>query len=533
MSLTSFSFILFCAAVTLFYFLVPKKYQWGVLLIASMTFYMIFTGFQSIYIVITALSTWYATRQMVAIDRHQKQYLKEHKAELTKEEKSAFKKAQARKRKAWLVGTLLLNFGILCFFKYFNFLLSSLNTVLELLRTGQQVGLLYHLIIPLGISFYTFQTMGCLIDTYWQKYEPEANFFKFLLFVSFFPQLTQGPINKYEDLAGQLTAEHKFDYHNFSYGCQRILWGYLKKMVIADRLFFYVSEITGNYQDYVGPVVLLGAFMYALQIYADFSGYMDIVCGLCQVWGIRLTENFMRPYFSKSIAEYWRRWHISLGVWFKDYIYYPIAVSGFARTLSKKGKKLFGNHIGKLLPATAALVVTWLTTGLWHGASWAYIVWGGVNGLIIIFSMQMEPLYEKTKRALRINESAWLWRAFQTLRTFLLVTLIKVFPEVGGLRDGLGFWRQMLVDWQIPTSLAQIKGWMIPSHREHDYVIFLLGALLIFVTSLIQRKQPLRDFVAKWPRVLRYALFIGMFYVILIYGVSVADGAGVFMYAQF
>ena len=154
MSLTSFSFILFCAAVTLFYFLVPKKYQWGVLLIASMTFYIIFTGFQSIYIVITALSTWYATRQMVAIDRHQKQYLKEHKAELTKEEKSAFKKAQARKRKAWLVGTLLLNFGILCFFKYFNFLLSSLNTVLELLRTGQQVGLLYHLIIPLGISFY-------------------------------------------------------------------------------------------------------------------------------------------------------------------------------------------------------------------------------------------------------------------------------------------------------------------------------------------------------------------------------------------
>ena len=529
MSLTSFTFILFCLGVTVVYFLFPRKWQWTVLLAASLIFYWLYAGMQSMFIVITGLTTWFATRRMCAIQARQKQHLKEHK--LDKEAKSAYKKQQTRRRKLWLIGTLLLNFGILCFFKYFNFMLASINSFIDVLHGSARLSLVDNLIIPLGISFYTFQTMGCLIDTYWQKYEPERNFFKFLLFVSFFPQLTQGPISKYNELAPQLYAPHVFSYHNFSYGCQRMMWGFLKKMVIADRLIYYVQEITGNYSEYAGPLVLFGAFLYALQIYADFSGYMDIVCGLSEIWGIRLTENFNRPYFSKSIAEYWRRWHISLGVWFKDYLYYPIAVSGFARKLGKVGKKRLGNHVGKLLPATFALVVVWFTTGLWHGASWSYILWGGFNGLIIIFSMQMEPLYEKAKHALHINESAWLWRAFQTLRTFLLVTMIKVFPEVGSLDDCFGFWRQIFTGWT--TNSANSLSWQIQEFHDHDYLIFALAAILIFVTSMIQRKQPLREFVGKWNICARYALFLAMFFAIIVFGVSVAGGAGEFLYAQF
>lgn len=530
MTLTSLRFILFSLLVVAAYYILPKRSRWCVLLAASLVFYAMFSGWRCVYILLTAVATYLAVRRMCAIAQAQQSYLRTHKQELSREARSTYKKKQVRRRRAWLIAALLFDFGLLCFFKYYNFLASSLDALFLRVGLGVQVPVLSDLVIPLGISFYTFQTVGCLVDTYWQKYEPERNFGKFLLFVSFFPQLTQGPISKYEDLAPQLFRGNDFTYHNFSYGCQRMMWGYFKKMVLADRLAPYVAEITANYTAYSGPSVVLGAFLYALQIYADFSGYMDIVCGLCEILGIRLTENFNRPYFSKSVAEYWRRWHISLGVWFKEYLYYPIAVSSLARKLGKNGKKILGSHIGKLLPATFALIIVWFTTGLWHGASWAYLIWGGMNGVIIIFSMQMEPVYAACKRGLRIREDTWLWRAFQTVRTFLLVVMIKIFPEVGTLSDGWGFWKQMFCGWKMPAKLGD---WLIPQVHAGDYKIFLVGALVIFVTSLLQRKRPLRDRLAGCTVVVRYLFWVGLFFVIVFFGVSVANGAGGFLYAQF
>ena len=529
MSLTSIQFLLFLSVLVVLYYLIPKRFQWILLLFASLIFYC-FAGIQhAIYILITATSTYAATRWMQKITNQQKQYLKAHKETLSKEDKSLIKKQNNTKRKAILIGTLVLNFGILCVFKYCHFALAQLNAVLSALGRGQIEDTL-QLIIPLGISFYTFQTMGYLVDVYWNKYPAETNYAKVLLFVSFFPQITQGPISDFKQLTTQLFAEHSFTYHNYSWGCQRILWGFFKKMVLANMLSPYVQDVFANYASYAGITVLIGAFLYSIQIYADFSGYMDIVCGLCEILGIQLTENFERPYFSKSIAEYWRRWHISLGAWFKTYVYYPIAVAKWNQKLGKRAQKHMGKTVGQTIPASVALVFVWLTTGLWHGASWAYIAWGGVNGLFIIFSLWMEPVYDAWKAKLRINERTWSWRAFQTLRTFVLVTFIKVLPEVGSLSDGLGLWKQIFFNHTIPNSLQTL----LPFVNSHISILVIGGStLLLFITSLIQRKMPIRAWFEKAPLAFRMIFFVGLFLSIFYFGIPASGNAGGFMYAQF
>ena len=281
--------------------------------------------------------------------------------------------------------------------------------------------------------------------------------------------------------------------------------------------------------------------MYSIQIYADFSGYMDIMCGFCEVLDIKLAENFERPYFSKSIAEYWRRWHITLGAWFKQYIYYPIAVSKWNRNLGKKLSEKCGKSIGKNLPATIALVAVWFTTGLWHGASWAYIAWGGVNGLFIIFSMWMEPIYEKTKRFLHINEGKWLWRAFQTIRTFILVTFIKVLPEVGSLRDGFGFWKRIFTSFRLTFSFENLFPfnekntsllWYFFSNKKGNIIIISFCVIIMFIVSLLSRKNDVRLLLQKWPKIIRWLLFIFVIFLIIETKMLSADVGG-FMYEGF
>lgn len=407
MALTSLRFLLFAVVLVVVYYAVSKKFQWCILLAASMVFYCMAGLKNVIYILITAASTYGAALGMQRLAESQKAYLREHK-ELTKEEKNAYKSKISSRRKGLMILTLVLNFGILCVFKYAHFALEQVNHVLHLFGSDGFTDTL-KFVIPLGISFYTFQTMGYLVDVYWKKVDAQQNFCKLLLFVSFFPQVTQGPISDYAQLSHELFTPHRFTYEAYRDGAERMIWGFAKKMILADLLAPCVSDVFANYGSYAGISVLIGAFFYSIQIYADFSGYMDIVCGLCQILGIRLTENFDRPYFSKSIAEYWRRWHISLGAWFKTYIYYPIAVAKWNQKLGKKAQSRFGKHFGQTVPASLALVAVWLTTGLWHGASWSYIAWGGVNGLLIIFSLWMEPVYEACERRLHINGSAWAW----------------------------------------------------------------------------------------------------------------------------
>jgi len=529
MSLTSLSFLIFAAVLLIVYYAVPGKYRWMVLLAASMVFYCWAGIKNALYILITAASTYGATLWMHHLSQRQKQYLKEHKAELSKEERNALKKQCKSRRRLIMTLTLVLNFGILCVFKYAHFALQQFNALAALFG-GQGIDDTLQFIIPLGISFYTFQTMGYLIDVYWEKYAPEKNFCRVLLFVSFFPQITQGPISDFSQLQKELFTPHPFTYENYSRGFQRMLTGFFKKLVLANLLAPYVQDVFANYAQYAGITVAIGAVCYSIQIYADFSGYMDIVCGLCEMLGIRLTENFDRPYFSKSVAEYWRRWHISLGAWFKAYLYYPIAVAKWNQKLGKAAQKRLGKKFGQTVSASVALVAVWLTTGLWHGASWAYIAWGGVNGLFIIASLWLEPVFDKTKSALRIREDAWLWRAFRTLRTFALVTLIKVLPEVGTLREGLGLWKQIFTNFTIPGTLHELLPFVT---SKKELIVIGLGAMALFVGSLLQRKKPVRDYFAKIPMPVRIVLLAVLTLAIVYFGGPASGNAGGFMYAQF
>lgn len=540
MSITSVAFLLFLFAVLIAYYLLPGKYQWVILLLASIIFYAS-CGIKSfIYVLFTATTIYFATVWMQNLRDTQKRYFRENKAVLTKEDKSLYKAKRKKKSKAIMVTTLLINLGVLCTFKYFHFALEQINSVISWFH-GIRIADTFSFVVPLGISFYTFQSIGYLVDVFWDNVEAERNYFKVLLFVSFFPQMTQGPISSFEDLSKELFSEHDLEYNNIALGFQRMLWGLMKKMVLANLLAPYVKDVFENYSQYVGISVFIGALMYSVQIYADFSGYMDIMCGLCEMLDIRLTENFNRPYFSKSVAEYWRRWHISLGTWFKKYIYYPIGVSGFSRRIAKNSRAKLGKHFSDTMPATIALLVTWLATGLWHGASWAYIAWGLVNGIFIIASLWMEPVYQKWKAALHIRESSFAWRLFQVTRTFLLVTFIKVLPEVGTLSDGFGLWAQIFTNHTIPHSLGELLPFLIIDYANANtnllallkFLVVLFTTGLLLVSSLLQRKKPIRDYFNRLPRLIRIILLAMLFIFICMFGISASRTGGEFMYVQF
>lgn len=534
MSITSFPFFLFVCAVLLVYFHVPGKYQWIVLLLASCAFYLSYGAKYILFVLFTSASVHFAARGIQRISDNQRAWLKGEGKALDKEEKARIKAQNKRRKKRIMLLALLANLFVLCLFKYAHFALEQVNAVLRLFH-GHPIPDTLRLIAPLGISFYTFQMIGYLLDVYWENVRAEENYFKTLLFCSFFPQMTQGPISEFGVLAEQLFSPHDFSYRNYSWGMQRMAWGFFKKMVIADALAPLVADVFANYSAYTGLTTLIGAFLYSVQIYADFSGYMDIMCGLCEVMGIRLTENFDRPYFSKSVAEYWRRWHMSLGAWFKRFIYYPIGISKWNRNLGKTCRAKLGRKFGDMLPASLALVVVWLATGLWHGASWAYIVWGLVNGLFIILGLWLEPFYAACRAKLHIHEDAWLWRAFQTVRTFILVTFIKVLPEVGTLSDGWGLWMRIFTEHSVPQSLRRLLPFLDWSSKYTlaHFAMALVGTACLFAFSLLQRKQPVRAYTDKWPMPLRAAMLGGVFFLIITFGIQNTWEGGGFLYAQF
>lgn len=539
MNIVSPEFLLFLTGLVVVYFVIPKRFQWPLLLAASLTFYAVSDLKHIVFILITATSTYACARLTQDSHDKQKAYLKEHKADLSKDQKTAYKAAGNKRRRLYVILTLVLNFGLLCAFKYVHFAIEQIN-VLIMGFGGNGIVDTFSLLIPLGISFYTFQTSGYILDVFWKKTTAETNYLKVLLFTSFFPQITQGPISNYAQLSSQLFTEHSFTYHNYSWGIQRMIWGFFKKMVVADTMALIVVDVFANYPQYSGAACLVGAFAYSIQIYADFSGYMDIMCGFCQILGIELTENFMRPYFSKSIAEYWRRWHMSLCTWFRNYMYYPIAVAKWNQKLGRWCKKTLPGKLGKVcgdfLPATIALLVVWTATGLWHGANWAYIAWGAVNGLFIIFSLWMEKPFASMKKALKINEESRIWQGFQTIRTFILVTFIKCLPEVGTLSAGLGLWGQIFTAITVPVAgLSGLIPLISTFDNMHKFMLVaaVLGTVLMFVVSMLQRKMPVRQRLEALPIPVRALIFAVLLMAILGCGVPASWGAGGFLYANF
>ena len=424
---------------------------------------------------------------------------------------------------------ILLSFGVLAVCKYTNFMIGNINGILSAFGSSGRLSVL-KLTLPLGISFYTFQSVSYVVDVYRGKHEPQKNFFKYALFVSFFPQLLQGPIGRYERLGEQLYEGHAYDLKNIQFGLQRILWGMLKKMVLADRVNAAVTLIFNNYWNYGGWINVFGVILYSIQLYADFSGGIDITIGIAQMFGITMDENFRQPYFSRSISEFWRRWHITLGTWMKDYIFYPFSLSRCMNKFGKWCKKTFGNNVGKLLPVSLANLLVFFIVGIWHGAAWKYIMYGMYNGVIIAASGMLAPVYARIHESLHINPKSWWYQVFCIIRTFILVNIGFYFDMATDLHAA----NVMLLDTVTKAHLSQISMATVKAVglTAQDLIIVAAGCIIIFVVSVLKEKGiKIREAVASRNIVLRWFIYIVFIMFILIYGSTSTTSD--FIYANF
>ena len=540
MSYTSLNFLFFVIGTMLVYFLFPiKKHKWVVLLIASYVFYL-FAGYKYVaFILFTTLSTYIIALLIEKISESSKLNIKQHKDQWSREDKKKYKEKIKKVKRLVMALALVLNFGILAFLKYYNFFSGSLNDIFGSFGMSFSMPTL-KLFLPLGISFYTFQSMGYIIDVYREKTPAQRNPFKFALFVSFFPQIIQGPISIYDSLAHQLYESHSFDFTRFKYGAELILWGLIKKMVIADRAVIAINTVTAEYNSYGGTALTFTILLYALQLYADFSGGIDISRGVAQIFGIDMMENFRRPYFSKDINEYWRRWHISLGNWFKNYLFYPLAMSSLFLNTSKKikstkfGSTVAGTHIAKVLPTSIASFIVFFIVGIWHGAYWKYVGFGIWNGGIIMLSVLMKPVFEWCHKKLHINPKTALYTVFQILRTFVVVLVGYVFDVAPSFKQAINTFVLFFTDQNLSVGRSQISNLGLD---KKEYLLILAGAVFIFIISVIQErhnKTTIRSMLDQKPFIFRwFAVFAGII-MLVVFGVYGSGfNAADFVYMQF
>ena len=540
MSYTTLKFLAFVAVAVGAYFLFPvKKYQWAVLLAASYFFYLL-TGYRyAAYILFTTTTTYLSALWMASIAQKAKAILEENKKLWDREQKKTFKAKIKQQRHAIATVTLVMNLGILVFLKYYNFFAGSLNETLGNWGMSFSAPTL-QLILPLGISFYTFQSMGYVIDVYREKVEAERNFFKIALFVSFFPQIIQGPIGLYDHLAKQLYEPHRFDFTRFKHGCMLMLWGYFKKMVIADRAVIPIMAVTGEYGKFGGTTLTFTVLLYALQLYVDFSGGIDITRGVAQMVGIDMAENFRRPYFSRTINEYWRRWHMSLGAWMREYVFYPIALSKTFLNVSKKMKKSkfgateLGAHVSKVLATSFASLIVFFLVGVWHGANWKYVGFGLWNGGVIMLSTLLEPVFAGWTKALKINTETILFRLFQMARTFVIVLIGYVFDIAPDFMSSLLTFKRIVLNQNIAEGIAQYAELGLDGY---DYGLLAVCTGILLCVSLIQERHDgitLRELLDRKPFILRFAVIVAGIMMIAMFGVYGPEfSAAEFVYMQF
>lgn len=530
MLFTSYEFILFLLIVFILYYVVPKKLQWPLLLLASYVFYF-FSGAQNLcYIVFTTISTYLITGQIQKSIDIQSDYLREHKKEMSRAERKAYKEAGKKKQWRLLLLCLILNIGMLAVVKYTNFVIYNINGILTMAKSDMQISF-WNIALPMGISFYVFQTMGYAIDVYRGKYRAESNPFRLALFVSFFPQLIQGPISRFDDLAKSLFEPHSFDKRTVAFGLQRILWGFFKKLVIADRIVVAVNEIIGDTGTYSGAWVFVGMMFYALELYADFTGGIDITIGIAQTMGIKVTENFIRPYFSKNIKEYWNRWHITMGSWFTDYIFYPISVCQPMLKLSRFSRTHFGEQAGKRVTVYLSCFVVWFATGIWHGASWNFIVWGLGNCVVILVSQELEPFYRWFHGKVHVS-GTFGWRMFQVIRTVLLMSCLRTFDCYRDVPLTFRMFGSIFTTWnwrELFSGALLELGLGIS-----DYIVVLIGFFLLLGVSLAQRSGAVREKIAAKCYCVRFVIWFGLFLLILLWGTyGIGYDASQFIYNQF
>ena len=518
MALNSLTFLIFLAVVVLIYYIVPKKIQWVVLLVASYGFYLSSGLDHVIYIIATTLFTYGAGRLMQSFRDKQKKEIAAM-GEITKEKKRELKKVVAKKVRVVQVITVLVNLGVLAYVKYLNFFIDGLNDIFSLFAWDASVPMI-NVIVPLGLSYYTFNTIGYIVDVGRGKHPAEKHIGKYALFVSFFPSIVQGPLFRYGDVGMQLQQTHKFDYNNVKYGAQLIMWGFFKKLVIADRLAPITQTVfSPGFTDYNGSQIFFGVLAYSFQIYGDFSGGTDITRGAAQMMGIELPVNFERPFFATSMADFWHRWHASLGAWMREFVFFPVMLCKPVTALSKKFRKAFGSHAGKIVPSVAAPFVVFFLIGIWHGLSWQYITNGLYNAILISSSVALAPVYDKLGKALRINTEAATWKLFQMLRTFTLLCISRVIVKAPSIGDAFKMIKAMFTSFD-PDFLFGFDGeiYTYGVDEKSLWVVFFAIMILLVIGVLQERGMKIRETISKQNFIFRWAVFLGLLAIILVFG---------------
>lgn len=497
MLFNSIDFLIFFPIVALIYFLIPQRVRYLWLLAASYYFYMSWNPQYALLIATSTIITW-ATGYLL---------------ENVKNNNNA-----AIQKKIILIFCLLINLGILFFFKYYNFALSNISTVFHYLGLSVQVPT-FDVILPVGISFYTFQAIGYIIDVYRGEMRAEHNLLRYALFISFFPQLVAGPIERSKNLMHQIYETHSFNPQKVRNGLLLMIWGFFEKLVLADRIAILVTAVYEDYNAYTGAQIAVATILFAFQIYCDFAGYSDIAIGAARVMGFELMKNFKSPYFATTVSAFWRNWHISLTSWFRDYVYIPLG----------------GNRCSKW-KWCRNLLITFSVSGLWHGASWSFVIWGGLNGLYQIIGKLTKPYRLMLQRCLGLQTDCASYKIFQGLITFALVDFAWLFFRASSLKIAVELLlhsiRQpdlfSLID---PNTLMGISTINMP---EKDFYVMLLGLIILLLVDYFRPKVDLKAILDRQNIVFRYLVYYALIFTVLIWGVYGPEyDASMFIYFQF
>lgn len=488
MLFNSFEFFCFFPVVTVLFFLWPVRWRWTLLLTASCAFYMAFIPRYILILAVTIVIDFAAGLWLGRNDLSE------------------------RVRRVILIVSVVSTCAVLFIFKYFNFFQTNLTALAQAIGWNYSLPAL-NIILPIGLSFHTFQSLSYVIEVYRRHQEPERHFGIYALYVMFYPQLVAGPIERPQNLLHQFRTVQRFDYRRVTDGLKLMLWGLFKKAVIADRLAVAVNQVYGAPTDYIGWPLLVATVFFAFQIYCDFSGYSDIAIGAAQVMGFRLMDNFNRPYFSKSVAEFWKRWHISLSTWFRDYVYIPL-----------------GGNRAKTWRWQFNLFVTFVLSGLWHGANWTFIIWGALNGLYLISSIWTRSWRDRLTHRLRLHRAPTLLKYWRVAATFALTCVAWVFFRANTLADA----------WYILTHAFQgiwENGRLVGGYRVfqmglgRDDLLVALGAIaLMEIVHLLQRHRHIRHMLAERPLWLRWTIYYGLGLAVIFFGIF---GKQQFIYFQF
>jgi alginate O-acetyltransferase complex protein AlgI len=477
MLFNSLHFLVFFPIVVGLFFAIPYRFRWILLLIASYYFYMSWRAEYAIILVATTLIDYFSGYMMS-------------------------KTEDKKKRRPYLYLSLISNLGTLFTFKYFNFFREAAISLGEQFNVSYAVPA-FTLLLPVGVSFYTFQSVGYIIDVYYDKCKPEKNLGIFATFVAFFPQLVAGPIERAGHMLGQFYENHDFDYKRVTAGLKLMAWGLFKKVVIADRLAMMVNPVYNDPTHFEGFSLLLATVFFTFQIYCDFSGYSDMAIGSAQIMGFRLMENFRRPYFSKSIGEFWRRWHISLSSWFRDYLYIPLG----------------GSRVVKWR-AYYNLIIVFLVSGLWHGANWTFIIWGALHGFYSIFGMISKPARERLAAATGLTSLPTFHKFLNVGLTFCLVAFAWIFFRANSLQDAL------YISTHLFDGLSELDGAKLSQvlkrfslHYRPELVLAVLCIVLLELAHLLQRRRDLWERLSEKPLLVRWAVYASFTLFILYFGI--------------